>query len=48
MNTTSNDQPYTATCDTCGGSHVFDSLAEALEYDETHGDLGHVVNIEAA
>lgn len=33
-------------CLTCGASHVFDTAAEAREYDENHADLGHATVLQ--
>jgi len=39
------DAPTSADCATCGASHVFDTLADAEEWQTDHGDLGHRVEI---
>lgn len=39
------DAPTTADCADCGASHVFDTLADAEEWQADHGDLGHRVEI---
>lgn len=39
------DAPTNADCATCGASHVFDTLADAEEWQIDHGDLGHRVEI---
>lgn len=45
---TPEDSPATGDCATCGASHVFDTLADATEWQETHGELGHHVEIASA
>lgn len=47
MDTTTNDQPHTGDCDTCGASHIFDNQVAAEEWQAEHGDLGHYPQIEA-
>lgn len=47
MNTTTNDQPHTADCNTCGASHVFDNAHDAVEWQDDHTDLGHNVDVAA-
>lgn len=39
------DAPTSAECTTCGAAHVFDTLADAEDWQETHGEIGHHVDI---
>ena len=39
------DAPTTGDCADCGASHVFDTRADAKEWQADHGDLGHRVEI---
>lgn len=39
------DAPTSADCATCGAAHVFDTLADAEDWQADHGDLGHRVEI---
>lgn len=40
------DAPTSGDCDTCGASHVFDTLADAEEWEETHREIGHAARID--